>query len=87
MSGCGIASIPTDNTGSCAACMTELKLGTEGEPKDQDQVLACRNAAHTLDYGTKNLMKTTTIVAVTAEAKELYNLFSHRVNSICTGIV
>ena len=40
--GCGIASIPTDNAGSYVARMTALKLGTEGEPKDRDQILACR---------------------------------------------
>ena len=85
--GCGIASIPTDNAGSCVARMTALKLGTEGEPKDRDQVLACRDAPHTLDLMPKNLMKTTTIAAVMAEAKEVYNFFSHRVNSIRAGMV
>ena len=59
-----------DNAMSCVAHMTTGKLGTEGEPKDQDQVLACRDAIHTLDLMPKNLMKTPTIAAVMAKQRK-----------------
>ena len=69
--GCGITSIPTDNAMSCVARMTTGKMGTEGEPKDQDQVLPCRDTTtHTLDLMPKNLMKTPTIAAVMVKQRK-----------------
>ena len=76
-----------DNAVSCVAPMTTGKLGMEGEPKDQDQVLPCRDAIHTLDLMPKNLMKTPTIAAVMTEAKEVYSFFSHHANSIYAEMV
>ena len=68
--------------GNCVAVQTVEKLGTEGEPKDRDQVILCWDCVHCLDLMPNNLIETTKIKAIMGEAKEVYNFTStHCINS------
>ena len=77
--GYGISSIPIDNIDNidnCVAARTVEKLDTEGEPRDCDQVIVCRDCVRCFDLMPKNLIDTAKIKDIMGEAKEVYNFTS-----------
>ena len=81
--GCDISSIPVDNADNYVAVRAVEKLGTEGEPKDHNQVVVCLDCAHCLDLMPENLIETSKTKDIMGEVKEVYHFIStHCINII-----